>query len=62
VIKRSYINDLQNGVILLIFKLERSQSIHFVGNLILNVSCFVDKYDLTSSQHHLLHQAFRNCW
>ena len=33
------INTLQNGIILLIFKMSKFQNLHFVGNFILSTKC-----------------------
>ena len=44
------INKLQNGIILLIFKIQKIGNIHFVRNLILNNSCefYCDDVTVTS--------------
>ena len=44
------VNKLQNGIILLIFRLWKFRNIHFVGNLILSTSCefYYDDVTVTS--------------
>ena len=48
------INNLQNGIILLFLKIWKLQSIHFVGDLILNTSFKFYYDDITATSLNIL--------